>query len=160
MLYQENSLCLSIGISNESLVTDGFVITSVDDTDKGTPSAALSFANDKYELQGSYVEALKPKPQSIKNSHEQHVMFHRQSAVGNGDEILFREKIYLDGGCLCRSVAGRLEHSLLTCPRGNSGAPTNSSLFNLEKTLADTLRETPTKMKCDHSVITIQCCDH
>ena len=39
----------------ESFVTDGFVVTSVDDIDKGTPSAALSFANDKYGLEGTYV---------------------------------------------------------------------------------------------------------
>ena len=56
------------------------------------------------------MEALKPKPKSIKDIYEEHVMFHRQSAAGNGDEILFPAKVYLDGGCLFRSVAGRLEH--------------------------------------------------
>ena len=69
----------------ESFVTDGFVVTSVDNINKGTPDAALSFGNDKYGLHCTSVQALQPKPQSIKNSHEDHVMFHRQSTVGNGD---------------------------------------------------------------------------
>ena len=42
---------------------------------------------------------------------------------------------------IVRSGASRLEHQLLICPRSNSGAPTDPSLFNLEKYLADELRE-------------------
>ena len=91
------------------------------------------------------VQALQPKPQSINNSHEDHVMFHRQSTVGNGDEILFPVRVYLDGRPLFRSVASRLEDQLLICPTSNSEAPTDQPLFNLEKTLADAhaLRERP-----------------
>ena len=125
----------------ESFVTDGFVITSVDNIDKGTPHAALSFGRNKYGLHGTSVQALQPKPQSIKNSYEDHVMFHRQPAVGNEDETLVPVRVYPDGCCLFRSVAIRLEHQLLICPRSNNGAPTDPSLFNLEKSLADALRE-------------------
>ena len=124
----------------ESLITDGFVVTSVDNIDKGTLNAALSFGSNRYGLHGTSLQALQPKPQSI-ISHEDHVMFHRQSAVGNGDEILFPARVYLDGRPLFKSVASRLEHQLLICPRSNSEAPTDQSLFNLEKTLADALRE-------------------
>ena len=123
----------------ESFVTDGFVVTSVDNIDKGTPHDALSLSN-KYGLHGTSVQALQPKPQ-IKNSHEDNVMLHRQSAVGNGNETLFPVRVYPDGRCLFRSVASRLECQLLICPRSNSGAPTDPSLFNLEKTLAAALRE-------------------
>ena len=51
----------------ESFVTDGFVVTSVDNIDKGTPNAALSFGNNKYGLRGTSVQSLQPKPQSIIN---------------------------------------------------------------------------------------------
>ena len=37
----------------ESLITDGFVVTSVDNIDKGTPNAALSFGCNRYGLHGT-----------------------------------------------------------------------------------------------------------
>ena len=125
----------------ESIATDRFVVTSVHNIDKGLHKLSCHFGINKYGLDGTTVQALQPKPQSIKKSHEDHVMFYRQSAVGNGDEPLFPVRVYPDGRCLLRSVASRLEHQLLICPRSYSGAPTDPPLFNLEKTLADTLRE-------------------
>ena len=72
-------------------------------------------------------------------------MFHRQSAVGNEDETLVPVRVYPDDRCLFRSVASRLEHQLLIYPSSNRGATANPSLFNLEKSLADALRERAVK---------------
>ena len=41
-----------------SFVKDAFLVTSVDNVDKGTPYALLSFGNTKYGLHGTLVQAL------------------------------------------------------------------------------------------------------
>ena len=67
-------------------------------------------------------------------------MFHRQSTE-EALQSLFPIKVYPDGRCLFRSVASRLEQRLLQCPRNDVGAPIDATLFELEKNLADLLRE-------------------
>ena len=59
-------------------VTDAFLVTSVDNVDKGTPYASLSFGNTKYGLHGTSVQAVQPKPYSIKNDPTDYVMFQRK----------------------------------------------------------------------------------
>ena len=52
-------------------------------------------------------------------------MFHRQPTE-EALERLFPIKVYLDGRCLFRSVASRLEQRLLMCHRNDGGAPTDA----------------------------------
>ena len=67
-------------------------------------------------------------------------MFHRQPTEETV-RSLFPIRIYPDGRCLFRSVASRLEQRLQICPRNNAGEPVDPTLFELEKNLADSLRE-------------------
>ena len=125
-----------------SFVSNGFTVTSIDNVDKGSPHASLSFGNTKYGLHGTSVQALQPKPHSIKNSPQDYVMFHRQPTEEEETvQNLFPIRVYPDGRCLFRSVASWLEQCLLICPRNNAGAPVDPTLFELEKNLADLLRE-------------------
>ena len=125
-----------------SFVSNGFTVTSIDNVDKGSPHASLSFGNTKYGLHGTSVQALQPKPHSIKNSPQDYVMFHRQPTDEEETvQNLFPIRVYPDGRCLFRSVASRLEQCLLICSRNNDGAPVDPTLFELEKNLADLLRE-------------------
>ena len=41
---------------------DAFVVTSIDNVDKGSPYSTLEFGNTKYGLHGTSVQALQPKP--------------------------------------------------------------------------------------------------
>ena len=123
-----------------SFVPNGFTVTSIDNVDKGSPHASLRFGNTKYGLHGTSVQALQPKPLSIKNSPQDYVMFHRQSTE-EALQSLFPIKVYPDGRCLFRSVATRLEQRLLLCPRNDVGASIDATLFELEKNLVDLLRE-------------------
>ena len=58
-----------------SFVPNGFVLTSIDNIGKGTPHASLPFGSNKYGLHGTSVQALQLKPNSIKNSPSDYVMF-------------------------------------------------------------------------------------
>ena len=73
-----------------SFVPNGFVLTSVDNIDKGTPHASLSFGSSKCGLHRTSVQALQPKPHSIKNSPDDYVMFHRQSSLMNWSRAFSR----------------------------------------------------------------------
>ena len=123
-----------------SFVLNGFTVTSIDNVDEGSPHASLSFGNTKCGLHGTSVQALQPKSLSIKNSPEDCVMFHRRPTKETL-ERLFPIKVYPDGRCLFRSVASRLEQCLLMCHRNDGGAPTDATLLELEKNLANLLRE-------------------
>ena len=104
-----------------SFVSNGFTVTSIDNVDKGSPHASLSFGNTKYGLHGTSVQALQPKPHSIKNSPQDYVMFRRQPTEEEETvQNLFPIRVYPDGHCLFRSVASRLEQCLLICPRNNA----------------------------------------
>ena len=94
----------------------------------------------KYGLHGTSVQALQPKHHSIKKNPHDYVMFHGQPTEETV-QSLFPIRVYPDGRCLFRSVASRLEQRLLICPRNNAGVPVDPSLFELEKSYADLLRE-------------------
>ena len=76
-----------------SFVPDGFVLTSIDNIDKGTPHASLSFSSSMYGLHGTSVQALQPKPYSIKNSPDDYVMFERQSSINELEQSFFPLKV-------------------------------------------------------------------
>ena len=96
----------------------------------------LSFGNTKYGLHGTSVQALHPKPHSIKNSPQDYVMFNRQPTEEEETlQNLFLIRVYPDGCCLFRSIASRLEQCLLISPKNNAGAPVDPTLFELEKIL-------------------------
>ena len=148
-----------------SFVMNCFTVTSIDNVDKGSPYAPLSFGNTKYGLHGTSVQALHPEPLSIKNSPQDYVMFHRQPTE-EASESLFPIKVYPEGRCLLRSVASRLEQRLLICRRNDRCAPTDATLFELEKNLADLLRESavnvlksylPLFHQVDDAVLHTQC---
>ena len=127
-----------------AFVPDGFIITSVDNVDKGSPHASLSFGSTKHGLHGTSVQALQPKPCSIKYKSDDYVMFHRQSSANSLSETansLCKIPVYPDGRCLFRSVATRLDQRLLLCRRNIGGAPVDPRLFETEKKLADLLRQ-------------------
>ena len=124
-----------------SFVPNGFVLTSIDNIDKGTPHASLSFGSSKYGLHGTSVQALQPKSHSIKNSPDDYVMFQRQSSINELEQSLFPLRVYPDGRCLFRSVASRLEQQLPICQRNNGGVSVDPILFKLETKLADLLRD-------------------
>ena len=117
-----------------SSVPNGFTVTSIDNVDKGSHHASLSFSNTKYGLHGASVQALQPKHHSIKNSPQNYVMFHRQPTEETVQSI-FPIRVYPDGRCLFRSVASRLEQRLLICPRNYAGAPVDPTLFEPGKIL-------------------------
>ena len=71
-----------------SFVPNGFVLTSIDNMDKGTPHASLSFDSSKYGLHGTSVQALQPKPHSIKNSPDDYVMFQRQCSINELEQMM------------------------------------------------------------------------
>ena len=110
-----------VALLNEDNMNSCFVsVTSINNVDKGSPHASLSFGNTKYGLHGT----------SVQSTEEVEVV-----------QNLFPIRVYPDGHCLFRSVASRLEQRLLICPRNNAGAPVDPTLFELEKNLADLLRE-------------------
>ena len=124
-----------------SFVPNGFVLTSVDNIDKGTPHASLSFDSSKYGSHATSVQALQPKPHSIKNSPDDYVILQRQSSINEVEQSLFPLRVYPVGRCLFRSDASRLEQQLLIYQRNNGGTPVDPILFELEKKLADLLRD-------------------
>ena len=86
-----------------SFVTDAFLVTSVDNVDKGTPYASLSFGNTNYGLHGTSVQAVQPKPYSIKNDPTDYVMFQRKpdkKLSVESDNDLYEVPVYPDGRCL------------------------------------------------------------
>ena len=67
---------------------------------------------------GTSVQAVQPKPYSMKNDPTDFVMFQRKperQLSEESDNDLYEMPVYPDGSCLFRSVTARIDRCLLLC---------------------------------------------